>query len=200
MRTKKEKKIRHFKIWKDFTARLISYITKEAQPSVWLLWGGEAHKFKDTIEGEKIYVADQNGHKNERAKHLVIKGGHPSPVGTAQHGDSFFGGSYFICANQFLQSKGRSKIDWSLSRFNSLKQCPQFEEQQRQLQLRHQQQLTQQPLPPNIYQQQLQEEKQLKEEQQQQLLLQQPHQQELHRLHQEVQQLRLKLLLEQQSH
>ena len=192
---KKENNDGHFKIWKDFTVRLISYITQVAQPSVWLLWGGEAHKFKDIIEGEKIPV-NQNGQVLQRAKHLVIKGGHPSPVGTAKHGDSFFGGGYFICANQFLQSNGRSKIDWSLSSSNSLKQCPQFEEEKRQLQQLNQQQL----LPPNIYQQQLQE---LKNKQQQQFQLQQPHQQELHRLqqelgqlHQKVLQLKLKLLLE----
>ena len=189
---KKEKKYSHFKIWKDFTEGLISYIAKEAQPSVWLLWGGEAHKFKNTIEGEKIYVTDQNGHIDEKAKHLVIKGGHPSPVGTAQHGDSFFGGSYFICANQFLESNGRSKIDWSVDdwpRFNSLKQCPQFEEEQRQLQLRHQQQREQQRPPPSIYQQRL-EEKQLENKQQQEFQLQQPHQQELHRLRQELHRLK----------
>ena len=75
---KKKKNYGHFKIWEDFTIRLISYITRVAQPSVWLLWGGEAHKFKDIIEGEKIYVTDQNGHiQDEKAKHLVIKGGTP---------------------------------------------------------------------------------------------------------------------------
>lgn len=190
---KKSKSDGHSEIWKDFTLRLIRYITEVAQPSVWLLWGVDAHKFKDIIEGEKISV-NQNGQIHQRAKHLVIKGGHPSPVSTAMHGDSFFGGSYFICANQFLQSNERSKIDWSLSRFNSLKQCPQFEEEQRQLQLRHQQQLNQQQLlPPNIYQQQLEEEEQLKNKQQQQFWLQQPHQQELHRLHQKIRQLESEL-------
>lgn len=48
-------------------------------------------------------------------KHLKIEGGHPSPMGIAIRGDSFFGVNYFNRANQFLSRNGRGSIDWSLS-------------------------------------------------------------------------------------
>ena len=108
---------RHLAIWRDFTISLIRYIGgNTAGPSVWLLWGGEAKKFS-------MYI---------NKKHLIIEGGHPSPMGIAKHGDSFFGGNYFNGANQFLWSNGRKTIDWSLSEsgLNSLKLIPENWEQQ----------------------------------------------------------------------
>ena len=107
----------HLKIWEGFTKSLIEYIGgKTAGPSVWLLWGGEAKKFSAKIN----------------KKHLIIEGGHPSPMGIAIHGDSFFGGNYFNGANQFLSSNWRGTIDWSLSAsgLNSLKLIPENWEQQ----------------------------------------------------------------------
>ena len=90
----------HFDIWKYFTISLIRYIGGEAaEPSVWLLWGRKAKDFSKHID----------------KKHLIIEGGHPSPTGTAKHGDSFFGVNYFNRANQFLSRIGRGSIDWSLS-------------------------------------------------------------------------------------
>ena len=107
----------HSKIWEDFTISLIRYIGgNTAGPSVWLLWGREAKKFSTYIN----------------KKHLIIEGGHPSPTGTAKHGDSFFGGNYFNGANQFFLSNGLGTIDWSLSEsgLNSLKLIPENLEQQ----------------------------------------------------------------------
>ena len=52
---KKETNPGHFEIWKDFTTELISYISKEAPASVWLLWGEKAHKFKGIIKGQKRF-------------------------------------------------------------------------------------------------------------------------------------------------
>ena len=101
----------HLDICRDFTISLISYIGGEnAKPSVWLLWGEMANKFSRHIN----------------KKHLIIKGGHPSPMGIAIRGDSFFGGNYFNVANQFLSHNERGLIDWSLSDtgLNSLKLIP----------------------------------------------------------------------------
>ena len=95
----KDKYKRHLNIWRDFTISLIRYIGKTAKPSVWLLWGATAKGFSKYI--------------NE--KHLIIGGRHPSPMGTAIHGDWFFGENYFNNANQFLKINGRGVIDWSLS-------------------------------------------------------------------------------------
>ena len=101
----------HSEIWKDFTISLIGHIGRNtAKPSVWLLWGNKAKDFS-------VYI---------NKKHLIIEGGHPSPMGIAKHGDSFFGGNYFNGANQFLSSNKRGIIDWSLSNsgLNSLKLIP----------------------------------------------------------------------------
>ena len=95
----KDKYKRLLNIWRDFTISLIRYIGKTAKPSVWLLWGATAKGFSKYI--------------NE--KHLIIKGRHPSPMGTNIHGDWFFGENYFNNANQFLKINGRGVIDWSLS-------------------------------------------------------------------------------------
>ena len=96
----KDKYKRHLNIWRDFTISLIRYIGGEtAEPSVWLLWGRTAEGFSDHIN----------------KKHHIIKGRHPSPMGTAMHGDWFFGNNYFNNANQFLEINGRGVIDWSLS-------------------------------------------------------------------------------------
>ena len=89
----------HFDIWRDFTEYLIGHICDSADPSVWLLWGETAKSFS----------------KHIKEKHLIIQGGHPSPVGTAIYGDSFFGNNYFNIANQFLEINDRVAIDWSLS-------------------------------------------------------------------------------------
>ena len=91
---------RHFDIWKDFTKSLIRYIGGDtADPSAWLLWGSKAKGFSGDIN----------------KKHLVIKGGHPSPMVIAFQRDSFFGGNYFNMANQFLEINYGVAIDWSLS-------------------------------------------------------------------------------------
>ena len=89
----------HSDIWRDFTISLIKHICNTADLSVWLLWGGMAKSFSTHIKG----------------KHLIIRGGHPSPMGIAIYGDRFFGGNYFNIANQILEINDRVAIDWSLS-------------------------------------------------------------------------------------
>ena len=117
----------HSDIWGDFTISLIRHICNTAEPSVWLLWGKMAKSFSKQI----------------KEKHLIIEGGHPSPMGTAEHGDSFFGRNYFNIANQFLEINGRVTIDWSLSstRRNGLefKLCYQTEKEVEQRQIKEQQ-------------------------------------------------------------
>ena len=117
----------HFHIWRDFTEYLIGHICDLADLSVWLLWGETAKSFS----------------KNIKEKHLIIVGGHPSPIGIAMHGDSFFGGNYFNIANQFLEINDRVAIDWSLSSTgrNGLDfgLCPQTEKEVKERQKEEQQ-------------------------------------------------------------
>ena len=87
----------HQGLWTDFTAFLLQHISNKGPRSAWILWGGEAKVFAGLID---------------TSKHYIKTGGHPSPQGCA----GFFGGNYFLCANQFLNEiVHRGGIDWRLA-------------------------------------------------------------------------------------
>lgn len=94
--------------WKMFTEFLIRFISLKAPPSASILWGQKA----------KRLVTQDFIHE----KHYIITGSHPSPVGGAAL--NFFGGAYFICANEFLTDTRNVFIDWSLAAQNVMNQCP----------------------------------------------------------------------------
>jgi uracil-DNA glycosylase len=82
--------------WEKFTDAIIRLINARAEPCVFLLWGAYAQKkagFVDT------------------SRHLVLKSAHPSPL-SAYNG--FFGSRPFSKTNAFLESHGRTPIDWAL--------------------------------------------------------------------------------------
>jgi len=82
--------------WETFTDRIIEVLNREHEGLVFMLWGSYAQK-----KGAKI----------DRAKHLVLSGPHPSPL-SAYRG--FFGCKHFSKANAYLQSVGKSPINWQL--------------------------------------------------------------------------------------
>lgn len=82
--------------WELFTDRVIETVSEKAPPCVFLLWGGHARQKKQLID---------------RQRHLVLEAPHPSPL-SAHRG--FFGSRHFSQANDFLQSQGRTPIDWQL--------------------------------------------------------------------------------------
>ncbi|XP_078363720.1 uracil-DNA glycosylase-like [Oculina patagonica] len=107
----------HIKLhwWTEFAQLLIEYISENAKPSVWLLWGNVAKGYKPLIDNKK---------------HYVITGGHPSALGGIGTNE-FIGGRYFQCANQFLSNRLRGRIDWGLAAKhfglpvkNVMKPCP----------------------------------------------------------------------------
>jgi uracil-DNA glycosylase len=82
--------------WEKFTDAIIRLVNARAEPCVFLLWGAYAQKkagFVDT------------------SRHLVLKSAHPSPL-SAYNG--FFGSRPFSQTNAFLESHGRTPIDWAL--------------------------------------------------------------------------------------
>lgn len=81
--------------WETFTDKVIQKISEEKQDVVFLLWGGFAKK-----KGAKI----------DRAKHLVLETGHPSPL-SANRG-LWFGNKHFSQTNVFLKSKQKTEIKW----------------------------------------------------------------------------------------
>ena len=85
---------KHLK-WNVFTDNVIHYISENTENVVFLLWGSFAHK-----KGSKI----------DRAKHLVLETGHPSPL-SANRG-FWFGNNHFKQTNDYLNSVGKNNINW----------------------------------------------------------------------------------------
>jgi uracil-DNA glycosylase len=85
--------------WERFTDVCISALNERRENLVFMLWGNYAKS--------KIPLIDP-------ARHLVLSAAHPSPL-SAHSG--FFGCDHFKIANQYLQDRGITPIDW-LSVFN----------------------------------------------------------------------------------
>lgn len=82
--------------WETFTDKAIDLVNQQCQGVVFLLWGSYAQK--------KAAFIDQS-------RHLVLKAPHPSPL-SAHRG--FIGCGHFSQANHYLQSQGKSPINWLL--------------------------------------------------------------------------------------
>ncbi|WJS99237.1 uracil-DNA glycosylase [Novosphingobium humi] len=85
--------------WEAITDACVAAVAKGAKPCVFMLWGSHAQKKAARVPG-----------LND-GRHLVLKAPHPSPL-SAYNG--WFGSRHFSKANEFLESVGRSPIDWSL--------------------------------------------------------------------------------------
>jgi len=81
--------------WEIFTDAVIQHISDEKEGVVFLLWGGYAKR-----KGQKI----------DRAKHLVLTSGHPSPL-SANRG-YWFGNKHFSKTNTYLIKNGKIPVDW----------------------------------------------------------------------------------------
>lgn len=81
--------------WEKFTDAIIQKLSNERSDLVFMLWGNFAQK-----KGEII----------DSSKHLILKSAHPSPL-SAHNG--FFGNHHFSQSNNYLNSRGKSIIDWS---------------------------------------------------------------------------------------
>lgn len=87
----------HAKIgWAQFTDAVIQTLASRTENLVFLLWG----KFAQ----EKSRLIDET-------RHHILRAAHPSPL-SAYAG--FFGCRHFSQANQYLISKGKDPIDWSI--------------------------------------------------------------------------------------
>ena len=80
--------------WEILTDRIISLVDQKDEPTVFLLWGGNAKAKRPLIRNPK---------------HLVLTCAHPSPL-SAYNG--FFGCGHFVRANEFLREHGRAPIEW----------------------------------------------------------------------------------------
>jgi len=84
--------------WEIFTNSVISLLSENTEGLVFLLWGRFAQAKEELID---------------TARHLVLTAPHPSPY-SANTG--FFGCRHFSRANEYLVSKRKKEIDWSLPR------------------------------------------------------------------------------------
>ncbi len=82
--------------WEEFTDAAIRKLNEEREGLVFLLWGGFAKRKANMIDG---------------SKHYVLKAAHPSPL-SAHNG--FYGCKHFSQANEYLNSRGMTEIDWDL--------------------------------------------------------------------------------------
>jgi uracil-DNA glycosylase len=81
--------------WQEFTDAVINKLSKGRENIVFMLWGNFAKKKADLIDANK---------------HLILTTAHPSPLA----GGAFFGSKHFSQANEYLKSKGKSPINWSI--------------------------------------------------------------------------------------
>jgi uracil-DNA glycosylase len=82
--------------WEQFTDSIISEINMELNGIVFMLWGNFAKSKKKLIDAQK---------------HLILESNHPSPL-SAHRG--FFYCKHFSKANNYLLSKDKTPINWSL--------------------------------------------------------------------------------------
>ena len=81
--------------WQEFTDAVIRYISDNCEGVVFMLWGNFARTKSDLID---------------KSRHCVLEAAHPSPLARG----AFFGCRHFSKANTYLQTTGRSTIDWRL--------------------------------------------------------------------------------------
>ena len=81
--------------WEDFTDAVIKTLNEKCEGLVFILWGN---------------FAQAKGAHIDLSRHLVLKSAHPSPF-SAHH---FLGCRHFSKTNQYLVSKGKTEIDWSI--------------------------------------------------------------------------------------
>ncbi len=81
--------------WEQFTDVVIEKLSSQTTSTVFMLWGGYAKK-----KGQII----------DTGKHCVLTSAHPSPLSVR----GFTGCRHFSKANEYLQSVGKSPVQWQL--------------------------------------------------------------------------------------
>jgi uracil-DNA glycosylase len=83
--------------WSALTDQAVAAVSRNPQPTVFLLWGAQARARAALVD---------------TSRHCVIETGHPSPLN--RHRD-FAGSRPFDRANAWLVAEGRAPIDWTLA-------------------------------------------------------------------------------------
>ncbi len=80
--------------WEQLTDAVIRQLNDKRSGLVFILWGAYAAR-----KGELI----------DRSRHLVLTSPHPSPLSASR---GFFGNHHFTRANSYLESQGKTPIQW----------------------------------------------------------------------------------------
>ncbi len=91
--------------WEGFTDAVVDHLNRERENLIFLLWGS---------------YAQAKGKLVDLRRHRVLKAPHPSPL-SAHRG--FFGCGHFSSANNWLEERGVSPVDWRLPPASALDFC-----------------------------------------------------------------------------
>jgi uracil-DNA glycosylase len=80
--------------WETFTDAVIHRLASRRKGIVYMLWGSYAQK-------KAAFVSSEDN--------LILRAPHPSPLSSYR---GFFGSKHFSQANEYLEEKGLSKIEW----------------------------------------------------------------------------------------
>lgn len=80
--------------WETFTDHVISVISEKLNNVVFILWGSYAR-------GKSALI--------DHSRHMVLTSAHPSPLSAYR---VFFGNHHFSLANSYLQSHGKTPVQW----------------------------------------------------------------------------------------
>ncbi|NEU10674.1 uracil-DNA glycosylase [Methylobacterium sp. BTF04] len=83
--------------WSALTDQAVAAVSRNPQPTVFLLWGAQARARAALVD---------------TSRHCVIETGHPSPLNRQR---DFAGSRPFHRANAWLVEQGRAPIDWTLA-------------------------------------------------------------------------------------
>ncbi len=87
--------------WETLTDTVLSALSSDARPKVFMLWGHFARS--------KAPLIDTN-------RHLVLVANHPSPFSAYKGTEPFFGCEHFKKANLWLTERGLTSINWAKTR------------------------------------------------------------------------------------
>lgn len=80
--------------WEQFTDAVVHALAEKRDGIVYMLWGSYAQKKAEFVD---------------RAKNLILKSVHPSPLSAAR---GFFGNHQFSRANDYLIAQGKQPVEW----------------------------------------------------------------------------------------
>ncbi len=85
--------------WEVLTDALITRVSQQPQPVVFMLWGAHAIAKRALIEAG--------------GQHRVLTSNHPSPLSALRPPEPFIGCGHFGEANRFLVAAGQEAIEWA---------------------------------------------------------------------------------------